>query len=586
MPGRFAHSLAMSKFKVLCVGTALLALPGTIHSQSNCFPPPSGLIAWWRGEGNALDSAGNNNATLVNGVTFTNGMVGQGFLISGGGNDYVALPQNVFPFPSTGTGNLPFTFEVWFRTSSEGVILGQQDHAPFTGMAGWVPALYVGTSGLIYGHLFEGAGSPPWISNSVPVNDGRFHHTAVTYDGTNEFLLVDGVVVASMPFTQKGYGSGNYEYQLGTGYTAGWPDTTGGWMPFAGVIDEASLYNRALATNEIAAIYNAGSAGKCTAAEPAAPVLQHRYSFNEAAGTKVVTDSVGGANGALEFASASAPYTNGPADGSGFNGSGQLTLAGTNGFVALPPNLVSKLSNLSLEAWVTWGGPASLAWQRILDFGSDNNGTNASGTGTNYLLLTPCDAASKLSFETTTLPPNGQTNDPDALNLDSSSAFPVGKETYIAVTYDPVGRSSQLFVDGALVNSFAGPLDALNKLMDYNEWLGRSQWSQDPFFTGQFDEFRIWSGVLSQAQITNHFVAGPDELLGTSIQPWLSIVQSRGQVILSWPSSTGSGFQLEYSPSLRSGGWLAVTNSIALSNASFTVTCPASAGPVFYRLRR
>jgi len=32
---------------------------------------------------------------------------------------------------------------------------------------------------------------------------------------------------------------------------------------FAGRIDEVSLYNRALATNELAAIFNAGSSGKC-----------------------------------------------------------------------------------------------------------------------------------------------------------------------------------------------------------------------------------------------------------------------------------------------------------------------------------
>ena len=32
---------------------------------------------------------------------------------------------------------------------------------------------------------------------------------------------------------------------------------------YHGIIDEVSLYNRALSSNEVAAIYNAGSAGKC-----------------------------------------------------------------------------------------------------------------------------------------------------------------------------------------------------------------------------------------------------------------------------------------------------------------------------------
>src|SRR5208337_4569763 len=196
-------------------------------------------------------------------------------------------------------------------------------------------------------HLFEGAGEPPFISNSTPVNDGRFHHCAVTYDGTNEFMFVDGQAVASMPFTQKGYGSGIYQYQLGTGYTAGWPDTPGDWMPFAGIIDEASIYNRALTANEVAAIFNARSAGKCTVAELAAPVLRHRYSFNEPAGSTTVTDSAGGADGLLLFASSTAPYTNGASDGSGLTGGGQLTLAGTDGYVSLPAHLVSTLANVT-----------------------------------------------------------------------------------------------------------------------------------------------------------------------------------------------------------------------------------------------
>ena len=40
---------------------------------------------------------------------------------------------------------------------------------------------------------------------------------------------------------------------------------------FAGRLDEISVYNRALSSNEIAAIYNAGSSGKCYTPTP--PVI-------------------------------------------------------------------------------------------------------------------------------------------------------------------------------------------------------------------------------------------------------------------------------------------------------------------------
>src|SRR5207249_415259 len=36
--------------------------------NTNCVPPPSGLVSWWRAEGNALDSADANHGTLINGT--------------------------------------------------------------------------------------------------------------------------------------------------------------------------------------------------------------------------------------------------------------------------------------------------------------------------------------------------------------------------------------------------------------------------------------------------------------------------------------------------------------------------------------
>src|SRR5207249_1939122 len=49
---------------------------GAVVAQT-CLPPPSGLIASWRAESNALDSVGTNNGALQNGATFAAGRVGQ-----------------------------------------------------------------------------------------------------------------------------------------------------------------------------------------------------------------------------------------------------------------------------------------------------------------------------------------------------------------------------------------------------------------------------------------------------------------------------------------------------------------------------
>src|SRR5262245_65255486 len=46
---------------------------------------PTGLVSWWRGEGNATDAQGVNHGTLVGGVTFAPGQVGQAFSFDGTG---------------------------------------------------------------------------------------------------------------------------------------------------------------------------------------------------------------------------------------------------------------------------------------------------------------------------------------------------------------------------------------------------------------------------------------------------------------------------------------------------------------------
>jgi len=86
---------------------------------------------------------------------------------------------------------------------------------------------------------------------------GVWYHVAATYDGNQSILYVNGVAEASA----------TAGFPLDYDTTPLFIGTTGTWPPylntFGGIIDEASIYNRALSEGEIAAIYSAGSAGKC-----------------------------------------------------------------------------------------------------------------------------------------------------------------------------------------------------------------------------------------------------------------------------------------------------------------------------------
>ena len=221
-----------------------------------CVEPPAGIMAWWPGESNAVDIIGGNNGVLTNGVGFTNAKVGTGFAFNGGSN-YMQLPENLFPLPD----GQPFSIELWFETAAGGVILEHQAGAPFGYPGGgWVPDMYVGTDGNLYVQLFWD-GAFDQMSTSTPVNDGNFHHLAVTYDGTNEVGYLDGADIGVKRFQYSG--TSYFSCQFGTGYTAGWPAGNGGWFTFNGIIDQPSLYSNALTAAQVQSIYNAGSAGKC-----------------------------------------------------------------------------------------------------------------------------------------------------------------------------------------------------------------------------------------------------------------------------------------------------------------------------------
>ena len=105
------------------------------------------------------------------------------------------------------------------------------------------------------------------LYGSRNVNDGQWHHVAGVYDGANMFLYVDGTLDVSQPATGS-IAQNSAPLRIGANASDG-EDGTGYY--FNGLIDEVSIYNRALTASEIQAIYTAGSGGKCYT--PSAPAI-------------------------------------------------------------------------------------------------------------------------------------------------------------------------------------------------------------------------------------------------------------------------------------------------------------------------
>ena len=74
--------LSLIKLLLLVAQGLLFTFPARAD-VTNCVPPFSGLISWWRGDGLSTDVVGGNNGVPVGNVSFGPGKVGQAFELDG-----------------------------------------------------------------------------------------------------------------------------------------------------------------------------------------------------------------------------------------------------------------------------------------------------------------------------------------------------------------------------------------------------------------------------------------------------------------------------------------------------------------------
>ena len=164
------------------------------------------------------------------------------------------LPPAAFNYPASGTtANYPFSFSVWFKTATSGVILGQQPGAVNTGLNSWVPALYIGTDGKLYASVFNPSTNARMVT-AARYNDDNWHHAVSSYNAGVESLYVDGVLAGQQTVNQIG-GTGFF-YQLGTGVTSSYAAAPSGWNYFNGHLDEVRIAATPRSAEWIATEYN------------------------------------------------------------------------------------------------------------------------------------------------------------------------------------------------------------------------------------------------------------------------------------------------------------------------------------------
>jgi hypothetical protein len=268
-------------------GTVTMTADTTVRARfASPVPLAEGMVAFWRGESDATDLIGGHSGTFFTGTTPTApsitvwGKVGSAFAFTG--TNYVRVPD------APGLQPPQITLEAWvfltvLSSTSYQTVIGRGSSTAVSeqwwlGVLNGIPQFFTHSSVLLKG------------PTAIPLN--AWTHLAATFDGATKVLYVNGIPVGS----QGGLGALAYApvpvgigttwqdnaptdlfngvqvtsgaTTLGPGYDTrplflGRDNENGKQTNFLqGLIDEASLYNRALAAAEIASIYNAGPAGK------------------------------------------------------------------------------------------------------------------------------------------------------------------------------------------------------------------------------------------------------------------------------------------------------------------------------------
>lgn len=206
-------------------------------------PITNGLISEWQAEGNASDSAGGNNGTLLGGVSFGPGIVDQAFFF--GNNTSIADAVN------GGSGSLPLgnsarTYAAWVNTTGTGATQAVFAHGVLSATPGANDHLLIFSNGIVGMGNGQGHGV---IAGTTRVDDGEWHLIVGTVESNGATAVyVDGALEGTGTITNPNTSNGSFMIGSSLNRDPG--------NDFFGGIDQMMVYNRALSAGEVALTFN------------------------------------------------------------------------------------------------------------------------------------------------------------------------------------------------------------------------------------------------------------------------------------------------------------------------------------------
>jgi hypothetical protein len=371
----------------------------------------SGFVSLWPGNDSTNDIVGGQNGFRQTG-TYAQGKFGQAFSLSGSADDVVVANSAKLRL-TTG-----MTLECWVRPGRSGYwqnLISKWDAVPLSpGQRSYVLGLYpdnrvyvgISTNG------YDSGAVSVLSTTSLAVDGSTWYHITGTFDGQNLRIYVNGLCEGAVAVVSSGQATifqGSDDLSVGA--------TRGGGVvsSFAGLIDEACVYNRALTSGEIMDDYKTGLG--------AVAWLPGEDSAGDIAGCKG-----GFLQGNVTFAQGKVTHDQGQeVRAFCFTNVGQAVR------LLDRPDL-DLSSGMTLEAWIK---PSRLdAWQNII---AKWDGCVQSPSQKSYVLAMNPQNQVYVGF-------SRDGTDQGSSSVTSTSSIPAGSWTHVAGSYD--GTTLRIYVNG------------------------------------------------------------------------------------------------------------------------------------------
>ncbi|WP_424920067.1 LamG-like jellyroll fold domain-containing protein [Streptomyces sp. wa1064] len=474
--------------------------------------------------------------------------------------------------------------ELWFKTTTPGVLGALQDAEIGEKPTRYSPFLSVDNAGKLRGQFYtvEHAGTRP-ITSSAIVTDNAWHHAVLTSEGTKQTLYLDGSRVGTLTGTvsmredQRAF--------LGAGWgNEGWMGITAATHHFKGSLDEAAIYSRPLDAATVndhytaratssritkvtlpsgrthaeasydnvsgrltehtdqnggtwkvsAPTYSAGSAAYADEVRAAAP--EGYWRLGERSGSKA-TSAAGDASEASygDRARLGDPGVFAEADDTAISLDGS-----SDSFVQLPNDLPTSPTTPTVEMWFKTAKQGVLLGLQNAELGE---------VPTSWRPVLNIDGNGKLRGEWYL------SGNPGADPITSTQSVTDNQWHHVVLT--GAGNKQFLYLDGALVGSKTGAISDQGRPYAYlGAGYASSGWMGVPsgtyHFTGQIDEVALYEHTMSMDTVKKHFAARNALISGDS-------AHYRGEVVgdspaAYWPLDEDSGASTAVSRAAASDG--------------------------------